>query len=123
MVVNPIISITGIVRSPKEVEVTTVARVMAAGMPPGVRTPLKAHLLNDQGKTVAEGTIFRLNTHGGCGCDDGHSDPATPPYHFQAFLSDTEPGAELLIMNGEEKIWSRRAPERGPHVARFDAAD
>jgi hypothetical protein len=122
MVVNPIISITGIVRSPKEVEVTTVARVMAAGMPPGVRTPLKAHLLNDQGKTVAEGAIFRLNTQGGCGCDDGDGDPATPPYHFQAFLSDTEPGAELRIMDGEEKIWSRRAPDRRPKVARFDAA-
>lgn len=122
MVVNPIISITGIVRSPKDVEVNTVARVMAAGMPPGVRTPLKAHLLNEDGRTVAEGAIFRLNTHGGCGCNDGHGDPATPPYRFQAFVSDVEPGAELRIMNGEEKIWSRRAPDRRPQVARFDAA-
>jgi hypothetical protein len=122
MVVNPIISITGILRSPKEVEVSSVARVMAEGMPPGLRTPLKAHLLNDQGQTVAEGALFRLNAQGGgCGCDDGHRDPATPPFAFQAFISDVEPGAELTIVNGEEKIWSRRAPERRPHVANFNA--
>ncbi len=121
LVVKPIISITGIVRSPKEIEVTTVARVMAAGTPAGLRTPLKAHLLNDEGRSVAEGAIFRLNAQGGCGCDDGHSDPATPPYPFQAFISDVEPGAELRIMDGEEQIWSRRAPERRPHVPPFAA--
>ena len=88
MKANPIIAITGILHSPTEVEVTSVARVMAAGRPPGIQTRLTAELLDASGRRMAGAQLMRLNGHGGgcdCGCE-GDGDPNTPPFAFQAYL-------------------------------------
>jgi hypothetical protein len=120
MKANPIVSITGVVRSSEEVEVNTVARVMAAASPLGTRTRLTAQLVGDTGEPVARGQLFRLDAHGGCGCGNEGGDPGTPPYAFQAFVPDVEPGTALRIVEGEREIWSRRAPERPPEVEHLE---
>ena len=120
MKANPIISITGFVRSAEEVEVTTVARVMAAASPPGTQTRLTAQLVGDNGEAVARGSLFRLDFHAGCGCGNEEGDPGAPPYAFQAFVPDVEPGAALRIVEDEREIWSRRAPERPPEVEHLE---
>ena len=122
MKANPVVSITGVVRSSEEVEVTTVARVMAAASPPGTQTRLTAQLVGDDGEPVARGSLFRLDFHAGCGCDNEEDDPGAPPYAFQAFVPDVEPGAALRIVEDEREIWSRRAPERPPEVEHFEAS-
>jgi len=121
MRINPIISITGVVRSAEEVEVMTVARVEAAGGPPGDPTALTAELVDDEGRVVARGTVIRLHSHGDCGCDqDAECDPATP-YPFQAYIPNVERGAALRIVDGDRTMWERRATDRPPKVDRFEA--
>jgi hypothetical protein len=122
MKANPVISITGDVQSSQEVEVTTVARVMAAASPPGSRTRLTAQLVGDTGEPVARGPLFRLDAHGGCGCGNEGGDPDAPPYAFQAFVPDVEPGAALRIVEDEREIWARRAPERPPEVEHLEVS-
>ena len=122
MKANPIVSIIGFVRSSEEVEVTSVARVMAADTPPGPRTRLTAQLVGDDGEAVARGPLFRVDFHGGCGCGKEESDPGAPPYAFQAFVPDVEPGAALRIVEDEREIWSRRAPERPPEVGDLEVS-
>jgi hypothetical protein len=118
MQVNPVISITGIVHSMKEIEVSTVARVMAAGSPPGAKTRLNAQLVDSEGKRIAEGSLMRLNGHGSCACGcEGDGDPNSPPFSFQAFLPDAGAGASLRIMDGDEEVWSRQAPARPPQAS------
>ncbi len=112
---EPIISITGIVHSASELEVTTVARVSAAPGIDGVATDLTAVLLDEKGERLAEGRVVRLRDHGGCGC--GGDDDDSGPYNFQVFISDVAPGSSLVILNGDgEEVWTRRAPERPPRV-------
>jgi hypothetical protein len=111
MEATPIISITGVVRSSEEVEVNTVARVMAVASPLGTRTRLTAQLVGDAGEPVARGQLFRLDSHAGCGCGTEGGDPGAPPYSFQAIVPDVEPGTALRIVEDEREIWSRRAPE------------
>jgi hypothetical protein len=120
---EPIISITGIVRSTKALEVATVARLDALTTLAGEHTGLTAALLDEQGEVLAEGAVIRLATHGGsgCGCDHDH-DPEAGPYNFQAFLPDVGPGATLTIRGSDgEQLWTRRAPKRPPKLGKVTA--
>ncbi len=120
MNLEPIISITGIVDSAREVEVATVARVSAATGLDGVATDLTAVLLDEKGEVLAEGRVVRLREHGGCGCGDDHGDSG--PYNFQVFISDVAPGSALVIRDADgEEIWSRRAPKQPPRVGEVSA--
>lgn len=119
MLPERIISITGIVRSANEIDVTTVARTRAAGQPPGVATNHTVLLVDDRGDTIARGAVYRLPTHGGCGCGEGNAvDKSVFPYNFQAFVADAAPGAALKIQDTDAKeIWTRSAPERPPSIS------
>ena len=118
---NPIIAITGIVHSPREVEVTSVARVDAAGSPPGDVTEHRAHLVGEDGRVLASAPIVRLHTHGDCGCGPGGADNPDAPYPFQAYIPNVDRGAALRIVRQDDTIWERRASERPPKVGRVSA--
>jgi len=124
---DPIIAISGVVQGPGMVDVRSVARVAAAGRPPGVRTTLTARLVDQDGVTLARGTVRRLNAQaGGCSCgghhhddDDDREDVAS--YAFEVYVPDVGPGAALVIDEGEEVVWERRAPSAPPRVGKLDA--
>jgi hypothetical protein len=121
MRLDPVIAISGIVRGREQVEVTSVARVPAAGSPPGQRTSMSARLLDAEGATMATGTVYRLSTHGGCGCGDGGGGEEDEQYPFEAYVPDVERGAALVIEDGENEVWVRRAPEKPPEVGKVEA--
>lgn len=120
MRLNPIISISGIVHAPDDVEVATVVRVDAAGSPPGDRTRLTAQLVDGNGRVVARAPVMRLRTHGDCGCC-GEDEADGEPYAFQAYVPNVERGAELRITDGEKVVWERRGADRPPKVGRVSA--
>ena len=116
MRLEPIISITGIVHSAKEIEVATVARVSATTTLAGSETDLTAVLLNEEGEHLAQGRVVRLATHGGCGGDRA-SDGEAGTYNFQVFIPDVDRGAALVIRDtAGEEVWARRAPEHPPEI-------
>lgn len=126
--VNPVIAISGIVHGPGKVEVRSVARVAAAGSPPGARTKLVAALVGGDGDVLARGVLRRLSAHGGgcsCGEGDGHAhgddgeDEAQ--YAFEVYLPDVDLGDALVIEEGDERLWERRRPDARPEVGRVDA--
>jgi hypothetical protein len=121
MRLDPVIAISGIVRGREQVEVTSVARVAAAGSPPGERTSMSARLLDAEGATVATGTVYRLSTHGGCGCGDGGGDEEDEQYPFEVYVPDLERGGALVIEDGDNEVWVRRAPEKPPEVGKVAA--
>jgi len=114
MVLNPVIAISGVVHSARDVEVTSVARVDAMGAPPGETTGLTASLLDDDGRPLASGTVMRLRTHGGCGCGD--DDGPGYPYSFEAYVPGSQRGARLVVSDGEEPLWERTARAKRPEV-------
>ena len=85
MTLRPVVAISGVVRSEREVEVVSVARVEAMGSPPGEATKLTAELVDGDGRVVAAGMVMRLRMHGDCGCADDHDAPAYP-YAFEAYV-------------------------------------
>jgi hypothetical protein len=120
-----LISIIGIVRSENEIEVNSVMRVEAeSAVRYGHATELSAELTDATGNALARGRLFALHDfgHGGCGCDEApEAHRPRYPFVFQAFVPDVEPGASLAIRQGEEELWTRRAPESHPEVTEFRA--
>lgn len=117
MLPAPIISITGIVHGPGEIRVSTVARVSAAGLPPGEQSGLTALLLDQRGETLGRGALYRLRNHGDCGCGGEGGGEGLFPYNFQAFIADVAPGAALLIRDAAgQEIWRRDAPTHPPAI-------
>ena len=114
MVLNPVIAISGVVHSAREVEVTSVAQVEAMGSPPGESTGLTA-LLDAEGRVLARGAVKRLRTHGGCGCE-GDEDGSGYPYAFEAYVPGTERGAQLQVSDGTEALWERAAQSKEPEM-------
>jgi hypothetical protein len=118
---DAVISIIGVVRSSTEVEVTSVARVLAASTLPGRATPMQARLLDANGAELARGVLHELSPQGGCGCDGGERRAGEPPFVFQAMIADVAPGAALVIGAGERVLWERRAPAQPPEVGQVYA--
>jgi hypothetical protein len=117
---NPVIAISGIVRSIREVDVVSVARVDAMGAPPGEPTDLTAELIDAEGRVIASGQLMRLRTHGDCGC--GHGGDASPyPYAFEAYIPTAERGDLLQISNRDEAIWRRGPSAKSPKIGRIKA--
>ena len=115
MALNPVIAISGVVHSAREVEVTSVARVEAMGSPPGESTGLTAVLLDGEGRVLARGAVMRLRTHGGCGCGDDEDGPGHP-YAFEAYVPGTQRGARLQVSDGDEALWEREARKKQPEL-------
>ena len=114
---KPVIAISGIVHDPGKIEVVAVARVSVMGDPVGERTNLSARLIGADGADIASATVRRLVLHGDCGC--GSNDPTEHlegPYRFEVYVPDIELGAALVIDNGEERLWERRAASTQPTI-------
>jgi hypothetical protein len=125
---EPLISIIGIVHSDKEVEVQSVARVDAyRELPNAEPTEFLAELVDEEGKPLAAGPLYRLPGHGHGGCCGNarrveEAGESRPPYLFQAFLPNVAPGAALRIRHGDDEVWIRRAPADPPSVGHLRAA-
>jgi hypothetical protein len=117
----PVIALSGIVHSPDEVEVLTVARVNVAGRPPGESTTLRAHLLGEEGRIISRAPVYRLNAQGGCGCG-GEDDDPDAPYAFQAYIADVAPGSALVITDRDRRLWERQAHDERPRIVKVEAS-
>ena len=121
---EPVISIIGVVNGENEIEIRSLMRLSAVPqVVNGQRTELTAHLIGENGNSVARASLYRLRSHGegcGCGCEDEGSEP-TYPYVFQAFVPDNEPGAALRITRGEREIWERKRSESAPSISGLEA--
>lgn len=126
--VQPVISIIGVLHGPDELEVRSVVRLEAESeVPNGRRLDLRAELVRGDGSVAAGGAVYALRSYamGGCGpCGPDGEDDAddTYPRLVQAFVPDAERGAELRITRGGEALWSRRASERRPRLASAEVA-
>jgi hypothetical protein len=110
-----VISIIGVVRSDKEVEVHTVARLEASSDPPigAEATEFIAELVDHDKRAIATAPLYSLPSygHGCCGCKCDKDDAfRRPPFTFEAFLDNVAPGASLRVIHGQDEIWSRHAP-------------
>jgi hypothetical protein len=117
-----VVAISGVVHGPGRVEVHSVARVRAAGAPPGAATPLVARLVGADGQTLARGTVRRLNAMG-CGCGSGGDvDEAPEPYAFEVYVPDVDLGAALVIEGDDgTTMWEVRAPSSPPRAGKLEA--
>jgi hypothetical protein len=85
--------------------------------PDGAATDLVAQLIGAKERVVASAPLFALRNLGHrCGCGNGEPDAPRYPFAFQAFVTDVERGAVLVIWNGEKELLTRRAPETEPEV-------
>ena len=99
---NPVIAITGIVHSAREIEVTSVARVEAAGSPPGDVTDQRAQLVGEDGRVLASAAIVRLHSHGDCGCDPGAGEDAAGPVRVPGLRAERRSGRAIRIVRDED---------------------
>ena len=118
---RPVISITGLVTHGR-VEISTIARVAAAGAPAGRVTQLRAELLDEGGSVLAAGPLKRLAARGGCGCGCSDDDEQVEDtFSFQAFVPDVAPGAALRVVRRDgDELWNRDAPDRAPALDHFE---
>lgn len=116
---QPVISITGVLHGPEELEIQSVFRLEAESeVSNGRALDMRAELVNAEGRVVASGTVYGLRSYGDCGCkDDGREEDDAYPRLVQAFVPDIEPGALIRIRRAGEPIWSRSAPQRRPRIA------
>lgn len=113
---NDVISIVGEVKIDGSVSVLSVARVRVEGLPQGRPTDFIAELFDEQLGTLAQATLIRADTQGGCCCGggDADSDPSRPPFRFKAYVNDAGPGSALRIRKQDEIIWERRPAGEPP---------
>ena len=117
--VRPLIHIIGAVDAEGRVEVTSVARLETRYLVgEGTPSDLRAQLLDDDGRVLAEDTVYRYPLRGGCG---GHGEPGCDDcsdegYMLKAMLDDVAPGRSLRIQRGEETVWERSRPRARPRL-------
>lgn len=104
-------------------EVTHVARTrMYAQMERTGSTPFTVQLLGEGGRVLAEAPLLRLETGACCGCGDSYGDGGEPRHYLaQALVPDVAPGAAIVISDGEEAVWERKAPAEPVRVEGFEA--
>jgi hypothetical protein len=118
---QPVISIIGLLHGPDELEIQSVFRLDAESeVPNGRALDMRAELVNAEGRVVARGTVYSLQSQsrGGCGCGDADSYPRL----VQAFVPDVEAGALLRVQRRSESMWARAASERKPKIGEATAA-
>jgi hypothetical protein len=116
---QPVISITGVLHGPDELEVRSVFRLEAESeVSNGRALDMRAELVNGEGRIIASGTVYSLRSYGmGCSCNDhGGGEVESFPQLVQAFVPDAEAGALLRIKRAGESLWSRAASARKPNV-------
>jgi hypothetical protein len=120
-----LISIIGVLRSERELEVTSVMRLDTRSQPVGGRrSRMSAMLLDEDGGVIAQAPVHELRSQAadrGCGRDDEDGDSGRFPAIVQALVPDAEKGTALVIRRGDEELWARKATARAPRVRKFAA--
>jgi hypothetical protein len=122
--VRPFITLLGEVARNKDVTVTSLVRVPTRELRMrGVRTPLVAQLVGDDGEVAASAPVFTLQAHEGtgCGCDGGH-DATEPPYPFIAAVPNVTEGSAVRICEGETIVWERKRPRTSLELGKVRAS-
>jgi hypothetical protein len=123
---TPLISLVGVRHATGELEVRSLARVVASADVPGARgTDLAAQLVGEDGEALAAAPVLRLVSHGHGGCCGGSGDDEPGPadaWAFQAFVPDAGRGTALRIVDAAGRaVWRRDAPDRPPSPPRLRA--
>ncbi len=121
---QPVISIIGVLHGPDELEIKSVFRLDAESeVTNGRALDMRAELVNAEGRVVASGTVYSLQSHAdGCGCHgEGGDETESYPRLVQAFVPDAEAGALLRIQRAGEPLWSRAASGRKPKIGEATA--
>jgi hypothetical protein len=122
---EPLISIIGVLRSERELEVTSVMRLDTRPQPiGGSRSRMSAMLLDEDGGVIAQAPVYELRSQAaesGCGCDEEGGDSGRFPAVVQALVPDAGTGTALVIRRGDEELWARKATARAPRVREFAA--
>lgn len=123
-VCRPLIHLLGHVDREGKVEVTSVARLETLReIGTGVRTGLRAQLVDEDGRVLAEGAVYGYAPTGGknataqlcnCGPDDSG-------YMIKAMLDDVAPGARLQLVRDGEVVWARQRPVAPPKLGAVKA--
>lgn len=123
---KPMISIIGLMRSERDLEVTSVMRLETRAAPFSARASgLTAELRDERGAAIAQAPLHMLTSRGdegGCRCHADGVGPNRFPCVVQALLPDGGRGARLVIGDTERDLWVCAAREKGPRIARFDAS-
>jgi peptidase M66-like protein len=121
--VQPVISIAGVVNLSNEINVSSVMRVRAsAKLRSGTPTDMVAELIGASGEVVARAIVIKTEAHGsGCECGGDHAAHGSSGYAFHVLVPDVEPGAALRIVRidpdrAEENVEVWSAKPGGPPV-------
>src|SRR5262249_42017338 len=101
-VVQPVISIAGVMNLSNEINVSSVMRVRAsAKLRSGTPTDMVAELVGASGDVVARAVVIKTEAHGsGCDCDGDHGrhGETSSGFAFHTLVPDVEPGTALRIV-------------------------
>jgi hypothetical protein len=120
---EPIISIIGVMRSERELEITSVMRLETRPAPVGGKpTNMSASLVGSNEEVLADAPVFELRSQAdGCGCHEGSAQHQRFPVIVQALVPAAGKGSAIMIRRGDEPLWTREAPERAPRIRGFEA--
>ena len=120
----PMISIIGLMRSERHLEITSVMRLETRDASSStVTSGLRAELRDATGAPIAQAPLRVLSvqspTAGSCR-NDGHAANCFPCV-VQALLPDAGRGASMAVCDDERDLWSRAKSKTPPRIGRFDA--
>ena len=123
---QPMISIIGLMRSERALEVKSVMRLETRAVSFSVQASgLTAELRDESGEPVAQAPLRMLSPWGGddgCQCHKQRGSVSYFPCVVQALLPDAGRGALLAIGDGKRDLWVRAASATRPHIESFDAS-
>lgn len=122
--IRPLIHLLGHVDREGKVTVTSVARIETSrDFGAGIRSDLRALLLDEEGRVLAEDAVYAHPATGGttamtqpCGCCADES-----AYAIMAMLEDVAPGARLRLLRDGEVVWERQRPAAPPKLGAVKA--
>ena len=114
---SPMLSIIGMMRSERHLEITSVMRVATRETSSSTATTgLRAELRDESGAPIAQAPLRVLGVQSArSGCRK-HCFPCV----VQALLPDEERGASMAVCDDERDVWSRAASKTPPRIVRFD---
>ena len=120
--VRPRITILGSVDREGRVEVASVARLESGYLAgDAADSGLRAQLVDEDGRVLAEDVVHRFGTTGCCG--DGPlgapEDGGGEGFLIRATLDDVALGAALRILRREDVVWERRRPPAPPKAGKI----
>jgi hypothetical protein len=120
----PMLSIIGLMRSERHLEITSVMRLATRDASSStVTSGLRAELRDEAGVPIAWARLRVLSvqsTTAGCCRNDGHAANCFPCV-VQALLPDVGRGASMAVCDDERDVWSRASSKTPPRIERFDA--